>query len=1522
MNTSPSDPAKRAGAVPPSPEPETHESTVAEAAAVDSREPKAGSAGPAAHGPARPPTGLDARTPLLLLPVHIQTRFVTPATGGPELWVRIYPDQIAVDSHEPELTDQEVAAGQAYWNVVWQAGNPPSELDLVKAPWRTLASRYGVQRAAWIALALTPTNLSQQPAKATPAGGKPAPVPVFPAVPARKSSWEKPASADALPDAWTVVCVSGGQTSVFRGTPITSPLAISLTPNSGALPAGAVVDADLRWMVEFDLAVQAGMALRISLTQEQRTGGFDQIFVYGTRARDPNASQTLVNLLNAHHYTDGLSIVPQGAPTNNTPDASSAYSSKDPDYDLSFAAERQGALTANPNCDGVACATLLGIPSSTFDHVAYANATGCANGSDMLQALWPATLGYFLSQLMASVFSSAAIEEGHQYALANALPRGPLPALRVGRTPYGVLPVSALRNYGIAPATAGPVEPGLVSFVTKLLPTWLASSASAPRMQRGGDPDQSLMAVLGMDASSMAFQGRQILGNEFLWNLFNFFGLPQSSQAQWWQDLALPLRNLLNSHGYTTWNPRLLNFGFAPNSFPVTLATVQDGPLSETGPLAADANLGGGQLQNYIDWLQTASITNIQAENYPGPKPSSLLYKILRQSILLQSSSLAAQDEVNAGTLTLSQISETEIVSVQPEPTRLTLMQILARASTRDTTVIWADFLGTTNFPVGSPFAALNDFRAGLGRLAQLPTAELDRLLTETLDACSHRLDVWATAIATSLLKRARASQSTALHLGCYGWVEDVRPEAARLPVQGAELASVQALDARRLQKAPAPKLLPVPFQPESDNGGYILAPSPAQAAAAAVLRNGYITHTRTAEEAALSIDLSSERVGKALWLIAGVQQGQSLNALLGYLFEDAMHAQSLDKYIQPFRNKYPVVGAKLTPSSAPSEALAASNVVDGLALRTAWDADQLPAGGSWGPGLPGPGADQNSVIAILKTLDDYADALADLSISEEVFQVIRGNFGGGALMDAISRGSRPPTPDIVDTPRGGIDLTHRLALLLAGTPAPNAAWRGVTQHPRAAAEPWLDSWLGQHLPDPALVRCLVQYDDSGTPRTRTVSLRDLDVGPLDFLSMSGADEVPQRSELENRIRHATAPPATAQNVQIVYQSAALPTGTILFPDALYLALKLRVLIGSSRALGPQDMTTPEDNAESTGGAVNLTDLRTRAGAARQQLKNALAALSSAAAGLPASPGPVRAALLSCGFYGVPGAIPASTTGQDPALAGQASSVIAALKGRYNKVAGLNLTTAQVADLAGLFKTIFGNDFVVLPQFTPPNLAALQAAFGQSSALVASDAQAPARWLLQLTHVRPAASRLDMALSAAQALKGGALYPPALLLAQMPPPPAPPDRWLGLPLDPANLPKKGRVALACVAQGNPASENSLAGLLVDEWNERIPSLQENASVAFHFEEPSARAPQAMLLAVCPDQREFWDDALLQAVLAETLELAKIRTVDLASVQQVGQILPALYFALNLQQATISTQFFISKEPVGVVAKLR
>jgi hypothetical protein len=1480
-----------------------------------------------------PRDGLPASSPVLFLPVGIETRFQANADGSPELWVRVYPDQIAINAHEPELTAQEIADGQTYWNAVWMAGNPPPSIDTVKAPWRGLAQRYGAPRAAWIALQMTPVNISAQPVAPTPDGGTPSPAPVFPTPATRDASWTKPAVTEALPDAWTVVTVVGTTTATFRGGPITPQLAVSLTPPATAFPPGSPVDAGMQWLVDFGAALAAGMALKIPLTAAQRASGFDRLFVYGLRSEpsplgrnDVRAALpgglTLAALLDDHHYSDGLSLVPQGAPTNNTTDASSFYSRKDPDFEVSFAVERQGPLDADPADDGNLLASALGIDPATLAHVRAAGGFGVRNGHDMLTALWPATLGYFLTQMMADVFSAEQIETARQYVLANAIPRGPLPALAVGKTPYGVLPVTSLKRYPSAPTRlAGTVEPQLVQFILKLWPTWLASSGAAPHMQANGDPDAQLVGVLGMDASSTSFRGRKVLGDDFLWNYLMFVGItPGGAGAAWTQHLAQG-RKLLDEFGFNAWDPRVIHLGFEDASFPVPFPTVQAGALSETDPLKSDANFGGGT-GNYIQWLRQASVADIQAENYPGPKPTALLYKILRQSIILAYNDLAREAELSAGRLLVGQFREREIIGVAPQPAQapaLTTWEVLARPSIPNPALSWAEFLVGFDPPPESPFARLADLRAALDRLAALSTAELDRLLTETLDACSHRLDVWASAVANALLARQRqAKQGTGLHLGCFGWVEDVRPASPATAVSGAELETVRAMDARRARQLESKIALPVPQQPAADNGGYILAPSLTQAAAAAVLRNGYMTHKGTADDGLLAIDLSSERVRNALTLLEGVQQGQSLNALLGYLFEQGLHALGLDKYTQPFRDRFPVVANKLTTSTEPSESVAASNVVDGLALRTAWDGGQLPAGGSWGAGLPGPGADQNAVIGVLEKLDDYADALGDLSIAEAVFQVMRGTFGrAGTLMDAISKGQRPPTPDVINTPRGGLDLTHRVQVLFAGDPPTGGPWNATPTPPRAAAEPWLDAWLGGLLPDPKTVACTVTYTDPGGSHSVQVSLSQLGVRPQDVLAMADVSSTPQKGELELRILFAASLPANATGAAIDFTA---PSGKISVPDAMYLAKSLRTLIGSARALGPQDLTVPETDATTAGGSVDSAELRARATAAQATLLGDTTALGTAAAGLPGTAAAVRTALLRASLYGVPGSIPLSSNGPDDGLADHAAAVLKVLQQRSNAAAGIVSANPTGFDALAVLGAIFGDDFVVLPRFTPPDFPSLQAAFGQSAALVSSDPQAPARWLNQLTHIQPGVARLDAAFSLAQLLGAAAADPAALLLGQLPAKAG--DRWLGLGIDPANPPDKGRVALACLTQGDPINVNRYAGLLVDEWPERIPSTTEKAALAFHYEEPKARPPQALLLAVCPDDRPTWDDDLVTGILQETLELAKIRSVDLASVADVGQILPALYFALNLQGATLSVNFATMKEFASVTANLR
>ena len=109
---------------------------------------------------------LNDATPILLMPVRLETRFKTgndPAgNAGNQLWVRVYPDDCWIDSFDPILTETEVSNATAYWTSIWQAGGFE---DQELAAWQTLATRHGSGGAAWIVKQFQPVNLAAKPTK-------------------------------------------------------------------------------------------------------------------------------------------------------------------------------------------------------------------------------------------------------------------------------------------------------------------------------------------------------------------------------------------------------------------------------------------------------------------------------------------------------------------------------------------------------------------------------------------------------------------------------------------------------------------------------------------------------------------------------------------------------------------------------------------------------------------------------------------------------------------------------------------------------------------------------------------------------------------------------------------------------------------------------------------------------------------------------------------------------------------------------------------------------------------------------------------------------------------------------------------------------------------------------------------------------------------------------------------------------------------------------------------------------------
>ena len=140
-----------------------------------------------AAGPARP---------IVLFPVRLETRFFTMPDGSSELRVRVYPDKVHIDSHEPGLTADELIWGKHFWEQSWRAAN---DEERGKTAWRQLADRFDSPRAAWVALALKPLNPEDRPANPV-AGDQPLPNPPrFPTPATKLESWTRAPLTRVLP---------------------------------------------------------------------------------------------------------------------------------------------------------------------------------------------------------------------------------------------------------------------------------------------------------------------------------------------------------------------------------------------------------------------------------------------------------------------------------------------------------------------------------------------------------------------------------------------------------------------------------------------------------------------------------------------------------------------------------------------------------------------------------------------------------------------------------------------------------------------------------------------------------------------------------------------------------------------------------------------------------------------------------------------------------------------------------------------------------------------------------------------------------------------------------------------------------------------------------------------------------------------------------------------------------------------------------------------------------------------------
>src|SRR4029450_2803009 len=102
------------------------------------------------------------------------------------------------------------------------------------------------------------------------------------------------------------------------------------------------------WMIGFDEAERKGMAVRVPIAPGTVANGIESLFVLGVGAPPQPAeiSRTLMRLLAAHHYPDGLEFLRAGTPTNNTAEGRAGYSTADPGHQPTFALDAVVAIEA------------------------------------------------------------------------------------------------------------------------------------------------------------------------------------------------------------------------------------------------------------------------------------------------------------------------------------------------------------------------------------------------------------------------------------------------------------------------------------------------------------------------------------------------------------------------------------------------------------------------------------------------------------------------------------------------------------------------------------------------------------------------------------------------------------------------------------------------------------------------------------------------------------------------------------------------------------------------------------------------------------------------------------------------------------------------------------------------------------------------------------------------------------------------------------------------------------------------
>ena len=372
----------------------------------------------------------------------------------------------------------------------------------------------------------------------------------------------------------------------------------------------------------------------------------------------------------------------------------------------------------------------------------------------------------------------------------------------------------------------------------------------------------------------------------------------------------------------------------------------------------------------------------------------------------------------------------------------------------------------------------------------------------------------------------------------------------------------------------------------------------------AAVLRNGYLTHSNESDKKdLLKVNLTSGRTKDALEIIQGIQ-AIPLAELLGYRLERRFHDAAIDYIIDEFRKNFPLKKDDLielkdaVDEDSSKERIVPRNLTDGLLVYKNWKRLTKSLNGIsieefmnndekvWKPFLNditkyGASTVINQIKPHLNYLLDIVDALSDLCIAESVYQAINGNYDRCAsVLEGLSGDGQIPTPEISSTPRSGLRQTQRIAFITQVEPLASLNLLDIDidsktwQNPRKIAEPNLNKILESYYED--ILFWIDLKDDNGniTLSSLEVTLSDLELEPIDLLYI-------QEEELKRRLKYYGKTRSFECNVDNYNKKPSKDKDDInkkSFSELQLLIRSLQEIIGQGQPLKYSDFGSTEEN--------------------------------------------------------------------------------------------------------------------------------------------------------------------------------------------------------------------------------------------------------------------------------------------------------------------------------------------------------